>query len=97
MNDEEIEMYVLEGYVLEGYVLEGEWKELYPKVTKHLLAEVKQLREERKQFHDLLAEVLPPKSGFPQAGVLLWGLESELKRVTGKMAVILGMAECEEE
>ena len=62
-----------------------------------LVAEVKQLREERKQFYDLLAEVLPPKSGFPQAGVLLWGLESELKRVTGKMAVILGMVEREEE
>jgi len=34
MNDEEIEM----------YVLEGEWKELYPKAIKHLLAEVKKLR-----------------------------------------------------
>tara|TARA_B100001094_G_C17873449_1_gene643245 strand:- start:119 stop:361 length:243 start_codon:yes stop_codon:yes gene_type:complete len=62
-----------------------------------LVAEVKRLREEQKQIHDLLAEVLPPKSGFPQAGVLLWGLESELKRVVGEIAIILGMAEREEE
>ena len=40
MNDEEIEM----------YVLEGEWKALYPKAIKHLLAEVKQLREEVKRL-----------------------------------------------
>jgi hypothetical protein len=60
-------------------------------------AEIKQLREEQKQIHDLLAEVLPPKNGFPQAGVLLWGLESELKRVVGKIAIIMGMAEREEE
>ena len=59
--------------------------------------EVIRLREEQKQIRELLAEVLPPKSAFPQAGVLLWGLESELKRVTGKMAVILGMVESEEE
>ena len=59
--------------------------------------EVIRLREEQKQIRELLAEVLPPKSAFPQAGVLLWGLESELKRVTGKMAVILGMVGSEEE
>lgn len=62
-----------------------------------LREEVIRLREEQKQIRELLAEVLPPKSAFPQAGVLLWGLESELKRVTGKMAIILGMVESEEE
>ena len=62
-----------------------------------LLAEVLRLREQQKQIHDLLAEVLPRKDGVPHLGTALWGLESELKRVTDKMAVILGMAECEEE
>ena len=60
-------------------------------------AEVKQLREEQKQFHDLLAEVLPRKDGTPHMGVTLWGLESELKRVVSEIAIILGMAEREEE
>ena len=62
-----------------------------------LLAEVKRLREQQKQIHDLLAKVLPRKDGMPQMGVMLWGIESELKRVVGKVAIILGMAESEEE
>ena len=80
----------------EEEMIQNEWKRTRTELFE-LREEVVRLREERKQFHDLLAEVLPPKSGFPQAGVLLWGLESELKRVTGKMAVILGMVEREEE
>ena len=80
----------------EEEMIQNEWKRTRTELFE-LREEVVRLREERKQFHDLLAEVLPPKSGFPQAGVLLWGLESELKRVTGKMGVILGMVEREEE
>lgn len=62
-----------------------------------LVAEIKQLRDEQKHIHDLLAEVLPRKDGTPHMGVTLWGLESELKRVVGEIAIILGMAEREEE
>ena len=64
---------------------------------KELLTEVKRLREEQKQIHDLLAEVLPRKDGVPHMGTVLWGLESELKRAVGEIAIILGMAEREEE
>jgi len=62
-----------------------------------LLAEVKRLREEQKQIHDLLTEVLPRKDGTPHMRVTLWGLESELKRVVSEIAIILGMVESEEE
>ena len=62
-----------------------------------LLAEVKRLREERKQIRELLAEVLPRKDGVPHMGTILWGLESELKSTTSEIAIILGMAEREEE
>ena len=59
--------------------------------------EVIRLREEQKQIHDLLAEVLPRKDGVPHMGTVLWGLESELKRVVGEIAIILGTTEGEEE
>ena len=62
-----------------------------------LLAEVQRLREERKQIRELLAEVLPRKNGVPHMGTILWGLESELKSTTSEIAIILGMAEREEE
>jgi len=62
-----------------------------------LIEEVKRLREQQKQIHDLFAEVLPRKDGLPQMGVMLWGVESELKRVVSKVAILLGMAESEEE
>jgi len=62
-----------------------------------LLAEVQRLREERKQIRELLAEVLPRKDGVPHMGTILWGLESELKSTTSEIAIILGMAEREEE
>tara|TARA_R110001592_G_scaffold48007_1_gene151620 strand:- start:4751 stop:5065 length:315 start_codon:yes stop_codon:yes gene_type:complete len=62
-----------------------------------LLEEVKRLREERKQIRELLAEVLPRKDGVPHMGTILWGLESELKSTTSEIAIILGMAEREEE
>ncbi len=62
-----------------------------------LLAEVKRLREQRKQIRELLAKVLPRKDGLPHMGTILWGLESELKSTTSEIAIILGMAEREEE
>ena len=66
-----------------------DWKYV---VNEHndLLAEVKQVRQ-------LLAEVLPRKDGVPHLGATLWGLESELKRVVSEIAIILDMAEREEE
>ena len=87
-----------------GSAYEGEWGDDEVEANQKLIADApllleayKQLREQQKQIHELLAEVLPPKSGFPQGGVLLWGLESELKRVVSEVAIILGMAEREEE
>jgi hypothetical protein len=62
-----------------------------------LLEEVKRLREQRKQIRELLAKVLPRKDGLPHMGTILWGLESELKSTTSEIAIILGMAEREEE
>ena len=62
-----------------------------------LVAEVKRLREEQKQMRELLAEVLPRKDGLPHMATVLWGLESELKRVVTEVAIILGMLEDEEE
>ena len=87
-----------------GSAYEGEWGDDEVEANQKLIADApllleayKRLREQQKQIHELLAEVLPPKSGFPQGGVLLWGLESELKRVVSEVAIILGMAEREEE
>ncbi len=62
-----------------------------------LIADAPLLLEAYKQIHDLLAEVLPRKDGVPHFGVTLWGLESELKRVVSEIAIIMGMAEREEE
>ena len=73
----------------EEEMIQNEWK--------RTRTELLELREEQKQIHDLLAEVLPRKDGLPHMGTVLWGLESELKRVVGEIAIILGMAEREEE
>jgi len=62
-----------------------------------LIADAPLLLEAYKQIHDLLAEVLPRKDGVPHFGTALWGLESELKRVVNEIAIIMGMAEREEE
>ena len=67
------------------------------KATSALLNDAPLLLEAYKQIHDLLAEVLPRKDGVPHFGVTLWGLESELKRVVSEIAIIMGMAEREEE
>ncbi len=65
--------------------------------TAALIADAPLLLEAYKQVRELLTEVLPRKDGLPHMGTILWGLESELKRVVSEIAIIMGMAEREEE
>lgn len=54
-----------------------------------------ELRDKQRRIHDLLTEVLPRTDGTPHKRVMLWGLESELKRVVGEIAIVLGMVDVE--